>query len=37
MVRMIGDDDTGETSHAQSCLRATDKSIECTVTVILSP
>ena len=34
MVRMTGDDDTGEAGHAVSCLRRGGESIECTVTVI---
>ena len=35
MVRMTGDDDTGEAGHAAGCQSGQDKSIECTVTVIL--
>jgi hypothetical protein len=34
MVRMTGDDDTGETGHAASCPRRRCQSIKCTVTVI---
>jgi hypothetical protein len=29
MVRMIGDDDTGETGHRIRCLQRRDGSIEC--------
>lgn len=34
VMRMIGDDDAGETGHAASCLSHRSESIECTVAVI---
>ncbi|GLR88017.1 hypothetical protein GCM10007857_47290 [Bradyrhizobium iriomotense] len=35
VVRITGDDDTGETGHAAACMRESRLSIQCTVTVIL--